>query len=98
MSLFGARTDVTELRLSEVVSALSYALDITEGEPEGHALRTCIVGMRIAREVYLMPRQRQALFYALLLKDLGCSSNASKVCHLFGADDRSAKSNLKTAN
>ena len=65
-------------RLSDVVAALSYALDITEGQPEGHAARTCMIGMRIARELYLTPRQRNALFYGLLLKDLGCSSNAAK--------------------
>ena len=86
------------LRLSEVVSALSYALDITEGQPEGHAVRTCMIGMRLAREIYLLPRQRSALFYALLLKDLGCSSNASKVAHLFGSDDRLTKCDLKTTN
>jgi HD-GYP domain-containing protein (c-di-GMP phosphodiesterase class II) len=87
-----------ELRLSEVVSAMSYALDITEGQPEGHAVRTCMIGMRIAREIYLSPKQRSALFYALLLKDLGCSSNASKLCGLFGSDDREAKCDLKTTN
>src|SRR5215469_15283767 len=86
------------LRLSEVVSAMSYALDITEGQPEGHAVRTCMIGMRVAREVYLLPKQRSALFYALLLKDLGCSSNASKLCYLFGTDDRKAKCDLKTTN
>src|SRR3954468_24302132 len=84
------------LWLSEVVSALSYALDITEGQPEGHAVRTCLIGMRLAKEIYLSPKQRMALFYALLLKDLGCSSNASKLSHLFGADDRKTKSDLKT--
>src|ERR1051325_6475186 len=86
------------LRLSEVVSALSYALDITEGQPEGHAVRTCMIGMRIAKEIYLSPKQRSALFYALLLKDLGCSTNASKLSHLFGSDDRQTKCDLKTSN
>src|SRR3954468_20868825 len=86
------------LRLSEVVSALSYALDITEGQPEGHAVRTCMIGMRLAKEIYLSAKQRTALFYALLLKDLGCSSNASKLSHLFGADDRQTKCDLKTTN
>ncbi len=31
----------------------------------------------------------------MLLKDLGCSSNSSKVCYLFGASDQDAKANLK---
>ena len=37
-----------------------------------------------------------ALFYALLMKDLGCSSNSAKMCYLFGSDDRAAKAAAKT--
>jgi putative nucleotidyltransferase with HDIG domain len=87
-----------EIRLSEVIAALSYALDITEGQPEGHAVRSCLIGMRLAEEIGLDARSRSALFYALLLKDVGCSSNAAKVCALFGADDRAVKANLKTTD
>ena len=36
--------------LSEVLSALSYALDLTEGATPGHTLRTCLIGMRLAEE------------------------------------------------
>lgn len=85
-------------KLSGIVGALSYALDITEGQPEGHAVRACMIGMRLAQEIGLSPADRSALFYALLLKDLGCSSNAAKVCYLFGADDRTVKQNFKYAN
>jgi putative nucleotidyltransferase with HDIG domain len=87
-----------QIRYSEVVSSLSYALDITEGQPAGHAARSCLIGMRIADELSLSHDEKCALFYGLLLKDLGCSSNASKVCALFGADDRRLKSDLKTTN
>src|SRR5262245_32019332 len=81
----------TTVRLSEVVSALSYALDITEGQPQGHAVRTCLIGMRLAEVVRLTDQERSALFYALLLKDLGCSSNAARLCSLFSADDLTLK-------
>jgi putative nucleotidyltransferase with HDIG domain len=84
-----------ELRLSEVLGALSYALDITEGQPLGHSVRTCLIGMRLAEELGLPDEERSALFYALLLKDLGCSSNAAKVTALFGTDDIAAKRALK---
>jgi putative nucleotidyltransferase with HDIG domain len=86
------------VRLSSIVSALSYALDITEGQPEGHAARTCMIGMRIAEEYGLDDEQRSALFYGLLLKDLGCSSNAAKVASLFGADDLKTKRDFKTTD
>jgi HD-GYP domain-containing protein (c-di-GMP phosphodiesterase class II) len=84
-----------ELLLSDVISALSYALDLTGGQPEGHASRSCVLGMRIAQELRLPVEQSSALFYGLLLKDLGCSTNASKMSYLFGSDDRTAKAIIK---
>jgi HD-GYP domain-containing protein (c-di-GMP phosphodiesterase class II) len=86
------------IRLSEVISALSHALDITEGQPVGHAVRSCAIGMRIGEIVGLTAVERSSLFYALLLKDAGCSSNAAKICALFGADDFSVKRDRKLVN
>jgi HD-GYP domain-containing protein (c-di-GMP phosphodiesterase class II) len=97
MTIFAPQRDTlaSDLRMSEILSALSYALDITEGQPEGHAVRTCLIGMRIAQGAALPAADRAPLFYALLLKDLGCSSNAARLCSLFGADDRRLKRNHK---
>jgi glycosyltransferase involved in cell wall biosynthesis len=36
-----------------VIGGLSYALDLTEGGPPGHAVRSCLIGMRLAAEVGL---------------------------------------------
>lgn len=88
--------DDQHVRLSEVVSALSCALDITEGQPEGHSARSTLIGMRIAQELGLSSADQDALFYAILLKDLGCSSNAAKMAYLFGADDGRLKRDAKT--
>src|SRR5215208_6511567 len=85
----------TTIRLSEVVGALSYALDLTEGEPPGHALRSCLIGMRLAQELELDAATRSDLFYALLLKDAGCSANSARMAALFGADDHVAKRTSK---
>src|SRR5262245_19174943 len=54
--------------------------------------------MRIARELQLTSDQQSALFYALLMKDLGCSSNAARFAVLFGADDHRVKADLKTTD
>lgn len=91
-------SETSVVRLSEILSALSTVLDIVEGQPEGHAIRSCFIGMTIAERLSLTEEQRSALFYALLLKDTGCSSNASRVTALFGADDFDAKRNMKTVN
>jgi putative nucleotidyltransferase with HDIG domain len=98
MGTFVAEEPAVQIKLSEVISALSYALDITEGQPKGHAARTCMLGMRLGKELRLGAAESSALFYALLLKDLGCSSNAGRICYLFGSDDRSVKKNVKTVN
>jgi putative nucleotidyltransferase with HDIG domain len=84
-----------ELRLSEVLSALSHALDITEGQPRGHAERSCMIGMRLVGALGLDETSRSSVFYALLLKDAGCSSNAAKIAALFGADDAVVKSSRR---
>ncbi len=84
-----------QLSLSEVLTALSHALDLTEGQPFGHTVRTCLIGMRLAEELDLPLADRSALYYALLLKDAGCSSNAARMTALFGADDRAVKPRMK---
>jgi HD-GYP domain-containing protein (c-di-GMP phosphodiesterase class II) len=81
--------------LSEVIGALSYALDLTEGEPPGHAQRSCLIGMRLAQELRLDAETRSDLFYALLLKDAGCTANAARMSALFGADDHDLKRTAK---
>src|SRR6266576_1517098 len=84
-----------EIPLSEVVGGLSYALDLTEGEPPGHAARACLIGMRVAAEIGLDAAARSDLYYALLLKDAGCSANSARMAALFGADDHDAKRSSK---
>lgn len=85
-------------RFSEVLSALSFALDIVEGQPEGHIVRSCYIGMSVGERLGLDEERRSALFYALLLKDAGCSSNSSKMAALFDADDFETKRKSKTVD
>jgi hypothetical protein len=87
-----------QLRLAEIISALSYALDLTEGQPMGHSVRSCILGMRLARQIGMPTGQQGDLYYSLLLKDAGCSSNSSHLFHIITADDIRAKGDLKTAD
>src|SRR6185437_4740812 len=95
----GVRTGTgTPLRLAEVVSALSFALDLVTGQPMGHSVRTCVLGMRIAAEIDLAPDIQNDLYYALLLKDAGCSSNASALFHALGSDDIKAKRDVKNTD
>jgi HD-GYP domain-containing protein (c-di-GMP phosphodiesterase class II) len=85
----------TAIRLAEIISALSRALDMTEGQPEGHCIRCCWIGMQIGRELGFDAETLGDLYYTLLLKDLGCSSNAARICELYLADDLSFKRDFK---
>jgi HD-GYP domain-containing protein (c-di-GMP phosphodiesterase class II) len=82
--------------LAEIISALSFALDLTEGAVPGHALRCCLIGMRLGWELGFSDRMLGDLYHALLLKDVGCSSNAARMCQIIGGgDDRVVKSGAK---
>jgi putative nucleotidyltransferase with HDIG domain len=58
-------------------------------------MRTCLIGMRIAEEAGVSAAERSALYYAILLKDAGCSSNAGRMASLFGGDDQWIKPRMK---
>ena len=68
------------IALGDILTGLSHALDITEGQERGHTAPACLIGMRLAEWVGLSESDRSDLFYALLIKDAGGSSNAS---HLY---------------
>ncbi|MDE2580290.1 MAG: HD domain-containing protein [Rhodospirillales bacterium] len=86
------------LLLSELIGALSFALDLTEGQPAGHCLRCGWIGMQIGSRLGLDAATRSDLYYTLLLKDTGCSSNASRLWRLYGGDDRLVKNGFKTVD
>lgn len=84
-----------QLRQSEIIGALSHALDLTEGLPAGHAQRCCWIGMHLGQEWGLGDEELADLYYALLLKDAGCSSNAARIFSVYGCDDRALKRDFK---
>ena len=87
---------VADMKLSELIGALSHALDITEGQPKGHCVRACWIGMHVGRRIGLGRASLRDLYYTLLLKDLGCSSNAARICELYLTDDLTFKHDFKT--
>mgnify|MGYP000858270055 CR=1 FL=1 len=90
-----APSSQTHLRLANLIGALSHALDLTEGQPRGHCIRCCWIGFHVGKMLGYGPAQLSDLYYTLLLKDLGCSSNAARICQLYLADDRNFKRDFK---
>jgi HD-GYP domain-containing protein (c-di-GMP phosphodiesterase class II) len=87
--------ETQQIRLAELLGALCHALDITEGQPEGHCIRCCWIGIQLGQEIGLSQREIWELYYTLLLKDLGCSSNAARICQLYLTDDLAFKRDFK---
>ena len=81
---------------AEILSAFSYALDVTEGQPAGHSIRAAWIGTFLGLAWGLRGVELNDCAYAVLLKDLGCSSNAARVAELFLGDDRKLKHQFKT--
>lgn len=85
----------SSIRVAEIMGALSYALDMTEGQPPGHCVRCCWMGMQVGQCLGFSADVLADLYYTLLLKDLGCSSNAALICELYLADDLTFKKDFK---
>ncbi len=99
MALLRARSHAfPDIRLAELLGALSHALDLVEGQPAGHCVRCCWIGTQIGAELGLDPAEIWELYYTLLLKDLGCSSNAARICQLYMADDIAFKRDFRAVN
>ena len=79
-----------EVILSEVISALTFALDLTENAVPGHTLRTCLFGMRLAESIGLPQADLTSLYYALLLKDIGYADHVTRMSQMMGAEERTS--------
>jgi HD-GYP domain-containing protein (c-di-GMP phosphodiesterase class II) len=87
----GVDTDRERIRLAELVAALSLGIDLGFGQPMEHVLRQTLIALRLAERVGLDDQQRAAVYYAALLVNVGCHSDAHEQSKWFG-DDIAAKS------
>ena len=90
--------DGREVPFAEVLTGLSYALDLPLGQPGGYTLRTCWLGMHIGRHMGLSDEQMWELYYTLLLKDAGSSHICSKLFELFYNDDLVVQREFRKVN
>src|SRR5499427_6341648 len=81
-----------QVRLAELVAALSLGIDLGFGQPMEHVLRQCLIALRLAERVGLDEESRAAVYYAALLINVGCHSDAHEQAKWFG-DDIAMKSN-----
>src|SRR5947209_2145155 len=79
------------IRTTDVLGALSAASDLALGMPEGHAARSCYLGMALANRLNLSPEEKQTVYYSELLMDAGCTSWAGYVATALMGDEIEAR-------
>src|SRR5215475_1872805 len=84
----GAGNGHPQVRLAELVAALSLGVDLGFGQPMEHVLRQCLIALRLADESGLDERDRAAVYYTALLVNVGCHSDAHEQAKWFGDDIR----------
>ncbi len=75
-----------QVRLAELVAALSLGVDLGFGQPMEHVLRQCLIALRLAERVGLDDGDRVVVYYTALLVNVGCHSDAHEQAKWFGDD------------
>jgi len=78
--------DRTQVRLAELVAALSLGIDLGFGQPMEHVLRQCLIALRLAEGMGLDEERRAVVYYTALLINVGCHSDAHEQAKWFGDD------------
>jgi HD-GYP domain-containing protein (c-di-GMP phosphodiesterase class II) len=78
--------DGAQVRLAELVAALSLGIDLGFGQPMEHVLRQCLIAVRLAEGMGLDDEQRAVVYYTALLINVGCHSDAHEQAKWFGDD------------
>jgi HD-GYP domain-containing protein (c-di-GMP phosphodiesterase class II) len=75
-----------DLRLADMLAALSVATDLGMGQEPEKAVRTCLVATQLALAMDLPVQEVRDVFYTALLKHLGCTAPGHEVAYLLGDD------------
>jgi hypothetical protein len=76
-----------QIRLAELLAAISLATDLGRGFPQEKALRTCLVAERVAEALHLDERARSDTYHAALIHPVGCTAFTYEEARLFGTSE-----------
>lgn len=82
----------TATRRTELLAALSIAIDLGLGQPAEHVLRSAVIATRLADRLGLTQEERDSCFYATLVMWIGCHAESHEYIRWFG-DDIAVKQN-----
>jgi HD-GYP domain-containing protein (c-di-GMP phosphodiesterase class II) len=77
-----------------MVAAISLATDIGMGQPMEQAMRTCLLGVRVACALNVGDRASCDVYYLALLRFIGCTSDAHEEAEYSGGDEIAHRAKL----
>jgi HD-GYP domain-containing protein (c-di-GMP phosphodiesterase class II) len=78
--------DSVPVRLAELLASLSLGIDLGFSQPMEHVLRQSLIALRLADLIELGDADREAVYYAALLVNVGCHTDAHEQARWFGDD------------
>src|ERR1700680_1407267 len=74
----------SEIRLAELVAALSLATDLGMGQPLEYALCVCVLAVQLGEALGLGESELREVYYLALLRHIGCNAETYRIANLFG--------------
>jgi HD-GYP domain-containing protein (c-di-GMP phosphodiesterase class II) len=74
----------TDVRLAELLAALSIATDLGMGQPLEFALHSCVLALRLAEQLGFSAAELRATYYQALLRYIGCNAETRMLAAVFG--------------
>lgn len=93
----GAGSSPSGVRLAELLAVLSLGSDLGMGYPMEHAMRQCLIAMRLGERLGLDGAERASLYHVSLLAWVGCHVDAYEQAKWFG-DDLALKRDSRLRN
>ena len=87
----------SEIRLAELVAALSLATDLGMGQPLEYALSVCVLSVRLGEALGLDENALREVYYLALLRHIGCNAETYTMANLFG-DELALRTDAATAD
>lgn len=78
-----------QLRLAELLGALSLATDLANDVPPEHSLRNTLLAVSLGRQLGLEGQELSDAYYAAMLRFISCTASAHEEAAFNAGDDRS---------
>src|SRR6266852_3357666 len=76
----------SNLRLAELIAALSLATDLGVGQPMEYTLRSCVLAVRLGETLGFNESELREAYYQALLRYIGCNAETNLMAAIMGDD------------